>query len=91
MPTINYDATGTGTESAMDDLEAGAKSWRDGESKILHNIDKRYDVGAVQINISWEVADGGVDEAISQLDNAINGLSIDLPAASEAARVEYSE
>lgn len=89
MPIINYTATGDATESEMDSLETAAKDWHDGASKVLHNLDKRYDVDAVQITLSWEVAEGEVDASISTLDTAIQNLGVDLPLASEAATVDY--
>lgn len=89
MPTITYDTTASATESEMDDLEAAAKNWADGVDKVLHNLDKRYDVDALAITLSWEVAAGDVDETIANLDTAIEGLSIDLPLASDVATVEY--
>lgn len=89
MPTIIYDATGGATESEMDNIETDAKTWRNGAEKVLSNIDKRYDVEAVQIRIEWTVADGEVDATVSALDSAISSFGAVLPPASDAAVVEY--
>lgn len=89
MPTINYNATGDATATERDEVLSAARGWANGDTKVLHNVDLREDVDAVQINVSWEVANGDVDGAIDTLDTAIASLSADLPPASEAATVNY--
>lgn len=91
MPTIHYNGTGGATEAEMDDVESKGKNWRDGADRILHHVDKRFDVDAVQIVISWDVADDQVEDSIGTLDTAISNMGAALPLASEVATVDYSE
>jgi hypothetical protein len=90
MATINYNGTGNATETEMDDVEQTAKDWRNGTDKILNTVEKRYDVGAVQLVVTWTVPDDQVEETVTTLDNAVSGMDADLPLASDgAATVEY--
>jgi len=89
MPTINYDATGDATKTERDSVLSAARGWQNGQDKVLNHVDLRHDVDAVQLSISWTVADGDVDAAISTLDDALAGFDADLPPASDAATVRY--
>lgn len=91
MPTIIYNETGDASETEMDSLETAAKDWRDGQDKVLVSLEKRFDVGAVSIHLTWDVSETGVESAVGSLDTAIQNLGVSLPLASDAADVQYGQ
>jgi hypothetical protein len=92
MAIINYSGVGAATEAEMDGVEQTDKNWWNGNDKVLNAVEKRFDVGAVELVATWTVPDDQVEETITTLDNTMDALGADLPLASDgAATVTYDD
>lgn len=91
MPLITYNATGDATQAQMNEVETTALNFDNGTTQRARLVEKRFDVGAVRVVITWDSTVANVEDNVAAIDSTVSGLGADLPLASEVATVDYGE